>query len=144
MCSKQGDRPRAEPRTSQCAIRRGIKFVSRVPPCPIADMIPCRLPLFRPWPTSVFVLPLFTCSWSDISCLVNVLALQVRLSSEKYQDVGSSVLCVVHCLGYQPPSCLDGAQKGAQRHSPRTLINAHSPWLLVCFTCFPGLPCSSI
>ena len=27
--------PRAVPSTSQCAVRRGIKFVSRVPPCPI-------------------------------------------------------------------------------------------------------------
>ena len=27
--------PRAEPSTSKCAVKRGIKFVSRVPPCPI-------------------------------------------------------------------------------------------------------------
>ena len=41
-------------------------------------------------------------------------------------------------------SGLDGAQKRAQRHSPRTLINAHSPWLPARFTSFPGLPCSRV
>ena len=57
----------------------------------------------------------------------------------------TSKLCVVHWLGYQPLiSCLDCAQKGAQRHSPRTLINAHSPWLPARFTRFPGLPRSRV
>ena len=36
-------------------------------------------------------------------------------------------------------SCSDCAQKGAQCHSPRTLINAHSPCLPACFTHFLGL-----
>ena len=41
-------------------------------------------------------------------------------------------------------SCLDCAQKGAERHSPRTLINAHSPWLPAHYTSFPGLPRSRV
>ena len=36
------------------------------------------------------------------------------------------------------PSCLDGAQQGAKRHSPRTSISTRSPWLPAHFTCFPG------
>ena len=48
-------------------------------------------------------------------------------------------LCVVHWLGSSLLSCLDGVQQGAQCHSPRTLINAHSPWLPARFTRFPGL-----
>ena len=56
----------------------------------------------------------------------------------------TSKLCVVHWLGYRPPILLNCAQKGAQRHSPRTLINAHSPWLPARFTRFPGLPRSRV
>ena len=41
-------------------------------------------------------------------------------------------------------SCLGGAQKRAQCHSPRTLIDAHSPWLPACFTGFPELPRSRV
>ena len=56
----------------------------------------------------------------------------------------TSKLCVIHWLGYQLPILLDCAQKGAQRHSPRTLINAHSPWLPARFTRFPWLPRSRV
>ena len=55
-----------------------------------------------------------------------------------------SNLSVVHWLGYQPPILLRLCAKGSQCHSPRTLTNAHSPWLPARFTCFPGLPCSRV
>ena len=56
----------------------------------------------------------------------------------------TSKLCVVHWLGYQPPILLRLCAKEAQGHSPRTLINAHSPWLPARFTRFPGLPRSRL
>ena len=47
----------------------------------------------------------------------------------------------VTSLSYQPPILLRWCtKKRAQRYSPRTLINAHSPWLPARFTRFPGLP----
>ena len=56
----------------------------------------------------------------------------------------TSKLCVVTGSVTSLLSCLDCAQKEAQGHSPRTLINAHSPWLPARFTRFPGLPRSRL